>query len=134
MNELRKYLQELQDEGVIHQEVKSHIMYLVKSAMDKLSNEIPFEDDIAGGMRNCGDVEDVIEPHAEALLRKDLIQRFYDINGMDTNIASTIETHSIIDGHEVVLESAAYDNMGYFKGLFPDMKGYVLFYSQPTNK
>jgi hypothetical protein len=69
MNELMKYLQELQDEGVIHQEVKSHITYLVKSAMDKLSNEIPFEDDIAGGMRNCGDeVED--ESIREELTKK----------------------------------------------------------------
>ena len=74
-------------------------------------------------------VEHLNERKSEALLRKDLIQRFYDINGMDTNVASTIETHSVIDGHEVVLESAAYDNMGYFKVLFPDMKEYILYNS-----
>lgn len=55
MNKLNQYLQELQDEGIIHQEVKSHIMYLVKVAIDELNDEIPFEDDVAGGMRNCGE-------------------------------------------------------------------------------
>lgn len=57
MKKLNEYLQDLQDEGVIHQEVKSHIMYLVKITIDELNDEIPFEDDVAGGMRNCGDTD-----------------------------------------------------------------------------
>ena len=63
MSELNKYLQDLQDEGIIHREVKSHIMHLAKVAIDELYDEIPWqfkaplEDDISGGMRNCGDVD-----------------------------------------------------------------------------
>jgi hypothetical protein len=105
IDKLKSYLQELVDESILAREVVNEIMFQVR---------------------------DIIEPN-ETLLRKDLIQRFYDINGMDCNVASSIDTHSVIDGHEMVLESAAYDNMGYFKGLFPDMKSYVLSYSQPTN-
>lgn len=55
MNKLKQYLQDLQDEGIIHREVKSHIMYLVKVAIDELNNEIPFEDDVDGGIGNCGE-------------------------------------------------------------------------------
>jgi hypothetical protein len=40
MKKLNEYLQDLQDEGVIHQEVKSHIMYLVKITIDELNDEI----------------------------------------------------------------------------------------------
>ena len=35
MNELNKYLQELQNEGVIHPDVKSQILHLAKLALDK---------------------------------------------------------------------------------------------------
>lgn len=56
MNELKQYLQDLQDEGIIHRDVKSHILYLVNIAIDEL-NDDAFEDDTAGGMRNCGDVD-----------------------------------------------------------------------------
>ena len=35
MNELNKYLQDLQDEGVIHPDVKSQILYLANLALDK---------------------------------------------------------------------------------------------------
>ena len=35
MNELTKYLQELQNEGVIHPDVKSQILYLANLALDK---------------------------------------------------------------------------------------------------
>jgi hypothetical protein len=35
MNELNKYLQELRNEGVIHSEVKSQILLLVKRALNE---------------------------------------------------------------------------------------------------
>ena len=35
MNELNKYLQELQDEGVIHPDVKSQILHLANLALNK---------------------------------------------------------------------------------------------------
>ena len=35
MNELNKYLQELQNEGVIHPDVKSQILYLANLALNK---------------------------------------------------------------------------------------------------
>ena len=35
MNELNKYLQELQNEGVIHPDVKSQILHLANLALDK---------------------------------------------------------------------------------------------------
>lgn len=40
MEELKKYLQELQNEGVIHQEVNKHIIFLVKKLLiaDKKMN------------------------------------------------------------------------------------------------
>jgi hypothetical protein len=62
----------------------------------------------------------------EVLLRKDLIQRFYDVNGMDVNDASTMETYSTVNGYEMVTEHQAYDNMGYFRGLFNDLKSFIL--------
>ena len=35
MNELNKYLQELQNEGVIHPDVKSQILHLANLALNK---------------------------------------------------------------------------------------------------
>ena len=62
----------------------------------------------------------------EVLLRKDLIQKFYDVNGMDVNSANFMESHSIVNGREMVTEQQAYENMGYFRGLFHDLKSYIL--------
>ena len=62
----------------------------------------------------------------EILLRKDLIQRFYDVNGMDVNDASVMKAHSVVNGWEVVTEQQAFDNMGYFRALFIDLKSYIL--------
>ena len=62
----------------------------------------------------------------ETLLRKDLIQEFYDVNGMDVNNANFMESHSVVNGREMVTEQQAYENMGYFRGLFNDLKSYIL--------
>ena len=35
MDELKKYLKELKDEGVIHNDVSNHIIYLVKQIIKK---------------------------------------------------------------------------------------------------
>jgi len=35
MNELNKYLKDLQDEEIIHRDVKAHILFLVKRALNE---------------------------------------------------------------------------------------------------
>ena len=35
MKELKEYLQELQDEGIIHNDVNNHIMFLVNKLLTK---------------------------------------------------------------------------------------------------
>jgi hypothetical protein len=81
---------------------------------------------IGNKFKDGGFINGVYAKGGEILLRKDLIQEFYDENGLDSYNASSMKNHSIIDGHEVVTESQAYADLGYWQSLYPDLKDYVL--------
>lgn len=61
------------------------------------------------------------------LLRKDLIKKFYDINGLDTLSIDSAPIHSEVDGFELISNSDAYKNLSPFTPLWNSLLKYATY-------
>ena len=70
---------------------------------------------------NVEEIQEGSESNEEDLLVKELIQKFYDINGIDTKRAEDIPTHKVVDGMELVKADDAYNDLGFWKVIWKDL-------------